>query len=380
MTEWKVYARDSLLRRQGEIDDFADLEAIRRWNDVGTWALTIDRRSPLAGILRQAQAGILITRNDAIWMGGPWAQIRHNVSNGEERMTLHGVDDNFWLMSRLASPSPSESIPPYSAQDYDVRTGVASTILRQYVNANLASGAAAVRRNSLVTLGADPLVGASVTGRARWQVLLALLQELATSAEVGFSLQQVGTGLQFQTFAPTDRTGTARFSRDIENLAEFSYEETAPKANHVFVGGGGEGTARVIAEREGSESVALWGRLEGEFIDRRDTSVGTELNQEGDTKLTEQGLKQALSATLRDTPQVAYGVDYDLGSKVTVELDNPGTTDVIQDLVRRVTLKSDKNGFVVTPAIGTEGTQDNQLRIFRTIYKLAGRITDLERR
>lgn len=380
MSTWNVYARDGLLQRQGEIDDFADLEAIRRWNDIGSWTLTIDRRSPMASILRDPGAGIIITRDDSVWMSGPWTKAHHAVKNSQEVLELSGSDDNIWLRRRQASPSPTESVPPYTIQSYDVRTGIASTILRQYVNMNLGPGAAGVRKRPEVTLGIDPAVGSTVTGRARWQVLLTMLQELATTGDAGFNLVQSGANLEFQTFAAIDRTATVRFSRDIGNLAEFEYEESAPEANYFYVGGGGEGTARVLFEKSDAVSIAGWGRIEGEFVDRRDTSTASELSQAADEAFSGKAAKNILTATLIDTPQATYGTDYDLGTKVSVELDNPGSTDVVQDLIRRVKLKGDENGFVITPAVGPEGTQDGGLQIWGTVRELRDRVINLERR
>jgi hypothetical protein len=379
MTTWTVYARDASLRRQGEVDDFADLEAVRRWNDVGTWTITVDRRSPLADVLRQPGAGILITRDDAVWMGGSWDKEQHSVEGGKEVLTLSGKDDNVWLKRRLASPCPAEMLPPYTTQAYDVRTGVCSTILRQYVDVNLGPGSVSTRRHPLVTIGSDPAVGSTVTGRARWQLLLPLLQELATNGGIGFALAQVGTTWQFQTMAAVDSTAAVKFSRELGNLAEFSYEGTAPEANYAFVGGGGEGTARTIYEKPDSASIAAWGRIEGELVDRRDTTVTAELAQAATEAQTDRGAKSILSATLVDTTQIAYGRDYDIGTKVTIELDNPGSTDVVRDLVRRVTLKGDEDGFTITPAVGPEGTQDAGLQVYRTIRELRGRVIDLER-
>lgn len=380
MTRWQIYARDAQLRRQGEVDDFTDLEATRRWNDVGTWTFSLDRRSAMAAVLTQPGAGILITRDNAAWMSGAWRVCDSIVKGASELLTLSGFDDNIWLKRRSASPSPTESVPPYTAQADDVRTGIATTILRQYVNVNLGPGAVGVRRRAEVTLGTDPGAGVTVTGRARWQVLLTILQELALAGGIGFNLVQAGSNLEFQTFASVDRTTTARFSRAIGNLGDHEYTVTAPEANHIYVGGGGEGIARTIYEKSDSVSVAEWGRFEGEFVDRRDNSNANELDQAAADALTERSAKTTLTATLIDTPQIAYGTHYDLGSKVTVELDNPGSIDIIQDLVRRVTLKGDENGFTITPGIGTEGTQDNGLRIYQTVRTLQKRINNLERR
>ncbi len=124
----------------------------------------------------------------------------------------------------------------------------------------------------------------------------------------------------------------------------------------------------------------MWGRFEGEFVDRRDTTIAAELSQAADDAITQQAAKSTLTATLVDIARIAYGTDYDLGTKVSVELDNPGSTDVIQDIIRRVTLKGDKDGFTLTPAIGAEGTQDTGLTIYRTVQQIRDRVVNLERR
>jgi hypothetical protein len=205
----------------------------------------------------------------------------------------------------------------------------------------------------------------------RWRVLLTLLRELALSGGVGFRVRQVGTGLQFQTYGPVDRTGTAKFSLELGNLAAYQYSVTAPEATYVFVGGGGEGTARTIRERS-ADDFSDWGRFEGEFVDRRDTTDTAELDQTGLETLTDKGAQTSLSITPIDTPHLSFGDHYDLGDRVTVHLDVP-----IQDLVRQVTISLTADGTKITPGVGTATDASRQLREIRN---LRNRIINLERR
>lgn len=373
MATWHLYVRDANLARQGEIDDYQRLEVTARYNAVGAWQLELDRRQRHAAALTEPGAGIVLTRDDAVVFSGPATQWQHTVG-ASQRLAVSGVDDMVWLRRRGAAPVPTAAAPPYSAQAYDVSTGTCSTVLRYYVNANLGPSATSARRHLAVTIGADPAIGGTVTGRARWQPLLTLLQELATVGEVGFRLVQVDDALEFQVFGPVDRTASVRFGLDLGNLAGFEYEVTAPEATYVFVGGGGEGTARTIYERA-DPTQTIWGRIEGEFIDRRDTSVSTELDQAAGEALTEHGAQTTLSISPVDTPALTYGEQYDLGDRVTVIIDD---AEAVQDIVGQVVITlSAQDGHTVTPGIGTA---HDPLRLFEAFRDMRRRVTNLERR
>jgi hypothetical protein len=332
--EWKIEVRNAALQRVGELDDYQSLEMVLKFNDVSTWTLSTTRCNRLAAELVLPGAGIVVTRNGATVLSGPWTKRRDAKSADRDQITMSGVDDTVWLNRREASPVPSASGPPYSAQASDLSSGVASTVLRDYVNLNAGPGAVAVRRVPGLTIGTDPVVGASVAGTARWQVLLPMLQELATAGAVdgvpiGFRVVQVGTGLEFQTYQPADLTATAVFSSGFGNLEGFEYEVTAPEANYVFVGGAGEGTARVIQEKPDSASVAKWGRIEGELVDARNAASVNELDVAATKALADNTEKTSLSITPIDTDLLAFGVHYGLGDRVTAVLDAAGVAEDI---------------------------------------------------
>lgn len=378
--EWNLYLRNPALQREAEIDDYRRLELTQRWNDIGSWELALDRRAARAGDLTLPGWGIVVTRDGQTVLSGSAVTVKQSVSERDQTMTVSGVDDNVWLKRRQTSPSPAESNPPYTTAADDVRTGICSTVLRQYVNVNLGPGAISVRRKSGLVLGTDPLAGSTVTGRARWKVLLGLLQELATSGGgVGFRLIQVGTTLEFQTFMPADKTSTVKFSLELGNLASFDYAREAPAANYVYVGGGGEGTARTIYESGDAAAIATWGRIEGEFVDRRDTTATAELTQAATEALTKDQEKTSLSITPIDTAHMAYGVHYGLGDRVAVQVEGPGEG-TIQDVVREVKITLTEDGpQKVTPTLGTPGRKD-VVRLFQQFRAMSRRVENLERR
>lgn len=301
---------------------------------------------------------------------------RHSVKRvGENTVEVHGVDDNIWLAKSLAHPEPASSVPPYSVSEYDVRTGQCSTILRQYVNVNRGPSAIVPRRVPGLALASDPLLGTTVTGRARWQILLDLLKELAVSGgDIGFKVEQSGTALNFTVYQGVDRTATVKFSEDNGTLSAFDYTAEAPDATYIYCGGGGEGTARTIKEGQDADLVAAWGRFE-KFRDRRDTTDSTELGQTITEELAESGEKASLSITPIDIPGQTYGVHYGLGDRVTVVID--GTP--VQEAIREVTLAYTPDGpQTIKPTIGTV-SKPTIVGLFSSVRDALLRTRNLER-
>lgn len=383
--EWAIYVRDPLGNRQGEVDEYSEAILNPVYNDVGTWSLVLDRRTAQAANLTQPGWGIVVVRGGTTLLSGPATHRQHTVDMDNNRVQVSGVTDDVWLKRRLVSPSPAESVPPYAAQAYDVRTGVASTVLSQYVDVNAGPAAIGPRQVPTLTIAIDPVVGATVSGNGRWDTsLLEFLQPLAVSGGVGFRVVQVGTGLEFQVFAPNDRTGAVKFSVDLGNLAGFDYESTAPEANYVYVGAAGEGTTRVIQEFPDSEAIAAWGRIEGQFVDQRGTTDPTQITQAGTDALTQGSEQAALTITPIETPDLMYATHYFLGDKVTVQLEGPAATPYaesgqIQDILRSVLIKLTVDGpQTVTPTIGTAARGDVS-RLFRAFRDMRRRVNNLER-
>lgn len=383
--EWKIEARRPDLTREGEVKDYTEATFTPIFNDVGTWSLLMDRRAPQAANLTQPGWGIIVTRDGDTVFSGPMTTRRHARAVDKDTIEVSGLSDEAVLKRRLVSPSPAESAPPYIAQASDIRTGVASTVLRQYVDVNAGPGAVVARRTPGLALASDPLAGASVSGNGRWDTdLLTFLQPLAVTGAVGFRVVQVGAVLQFQVYVPTDRTSSVKFAVGLKNLAGYEYESTAPEGNYVYVGASGTGTSRVISEYPDSDSVADWGRIEGDFVDNRGTADPVQLQQTGTDALTQNGEQASLSITPIETTDLMYGQQYFLGDKVTVRTDDDiGTpyeeTGQIQDVLRSVVIHLTVDGpQTVTPAVGTAARNDIS-RAFRALKNLRRRMNNIER-
>ncbi|MFJ1765075.1 hypothetical protein ACIOD2_32440 [Amycolatopsis sp. NPDC088138] len=372
--EWKVYARDPNYQRQGEIDDYSDLECTPTYNGVGTWKLTLDSRAPTARFMTKPGWGIILTRNDSTIFSGIRTDTRRTRDARGDQIEISGFSDDIWLQDRLVSPSPTESSPPYALQASDVRAGLASTVIVGYVNANLGPGAVATRRKANFTLAADPAIGYGVRGEARWDAdLLAFIQPLAQTGAVGFRVVQVGAGLEFQVYAPTDRSATVKFSVEIGNLAGFEYASSRPKANYVYVGASGTGTSRIVKEFSDGDAIASWERIEGTLVNQSATSDSTQIAQAGADALAQNSEQTSLSFTPIERNDLMFGVHYNVGDYVTVQLEPTVPTPYanqgqVVDLVRQATINLVKDGpQTVVPTMGTpaRGTVAKLIRAFQ---------------
>ncbi|HEU5475719.1 MAG TPA: siphovirus ReqiPepy6 Gp37-like family protein [Actinophytocola sp.] len=361
--------------------------AVPKFNDVGTWQVNCPL-TPQHALAAAAGWRVAIMAGTSTVIAGPVtkAEIKIDGTSGRatRRLVLSGEDDMRWMRGRDARPAPLAAL---SAQTpaYDIRTGVASTIMRQYVDVNAGPGALVARRVPSLTLAADPVAGPSITGRARFDKLLPLLQGLAVSGAVagvtlGFRVNSgFGLGKVFQVYLPADLTGPARFSMALRNLKMLTWTLTAPTATHIVGGGRGEEDARDFIEVADTADATAWGRLE-DFYDFRaasDSDSNVELTQGAQKRLDEQGHTQLVEVVPVDTARLQYGRDYGLGDVITVDVYGGVTVD---EVVREVEIKVDRaGGRKVTPRVGTVGATRSAASWIRLRDALA-RISNLERR
>jgi hypothetical protein len=371
---WHLYVIDATGARVAELDDYAQATIIPRFLAIGAWRLEA-ARTPAAELLLLDGYGIQFVRDTTVVLSGPVRErVREYRATAEgfvDGYTFTGPDELVYLADRLAHPQPAASAPPYSSTAYDVRTGVASTILRQYVDVNAGPSAIAARRVTGLTLGADPVVGTSITGRARWQNLFDLLVELATIAGVGFRLAD----RTFEVYDPVDRSATVKLSVALGSLRGVTYTERASRANYVVVGGGGEGTARTIVEDSVPTEITRWGRIET-FVDRRDTTNTTELGEAADGALEDGAAVRGFKLDLAETEATTPFADYNLGDLVSVTVDGVEFTDVVREL----NIVLGRDGETITPTVGDPTADPTKPRIFDAVARALRAVRNLERR
>lgn len=373
--DYTVYLRGPDLGRVALIDDYSRLEVVERHLAVGAWSLTMDMRTGPAKRLIKPGYGIEVrTGENVLVLAGPMTTRRRDRDATRNTLTVGGPDDMVHLARRRAHPQPGSAAPPYSLTEYDVRTGLASTVLGEYVDANAGPGALTQRRVPGLVVDVDPVLGTTVTGRARWQQLLELLQELATAGGVAFTVRQVGNQLVFAVHAPADRSSTVRFSEELGNLGPYQYDSAVPPLNYVYLGGQGEGTARVIVEGQDAAEIIDWQRIET-FADRRDTADGGELAQHLAKTLEENSTSASLTVTPVDTDRQKYRTHYALGDMVTAIIDD----EPIRERVQQVRTVVEAESALVQPTIGSLSRR-GILRIFDQQRATDSRLNSLERR
>lgn len=372
----EVFTRDAALRRTGQLEDVPSLTTVLRFNAPSSWQITVDGDTDAADLLAAAD-GVLIVRDGGTQLSGSASSWQRKVEGDRSTLTVTGLDDTVWLRRALALPVPTG--PPYTAVDYDDRSGPAETVLRYFVDRNLGPSAPVGRRLPYLTLPADLARGTSVRGRGRFHTLLELLQPLALAGgDLGFKIVQVGTGLEFQVYQPADRSATAVFSLDLGNLSGYDYTRTLSEADYVIVGGGGEGTARTFVEGGDAAAISARPRRSEVFRDRRDTTDVPTLEQTRAETLAENKAPTALSLTPVDTDAVTYGIHYGLGDRVTVRVDGVSIVDVVREVTLTLTAAQ---GEELKPVVGSPGASGPDVPdLFPRLRRQAARVSNLERR
>lgn len=385
MTTWRLYVRDSNYQRQGQISDYEEGEFTSVYNDVGQWSLKLDSRSKAAQLLAEPDSGIIVYRDTTPMYSGIWTELDFLEDKRSSVIEFRGSSDEIWLDDREVSPSPTESNPPYTVQDSDDRTGVASSVIMAYVNANLGPGAVTARRKANFTIATDPVLGSSVKGEARWNAsLLEFIKPLAESGQVGFRVVQVGAGLVFQVYQGVDRSGTVKFSRALRNLESSRLRRARPKGNYAYVGASGTGTSRILEEFSDNDAIATWGRIEAPLVNVSSTSDTTVITQSGNDALAQGSEQTSIELRPIERPDMIYGVHYNLGDTVAVQLQTPistpyGVDGQVVDVVRQATISLTKDGpQTVYPVIGTPA-RGNVQKLVAAWQQAARRLNELER-
>lgn len=341
----RVYIRNTTLQRVGVVDDYTSLTVIPRHNAIGAYVLEVSADSDKAGLLVEGNGLIIQTAAGDTVMSGPirtpdWA--RSAGDGGSGTLTVGGADDTALLAQYTCWPSPAAAIGSQVASVYKITASKAETAMRALVDVNAGPGALAARKNPLLTLAADGAHGPTITREVnQFDNLFTALADIANSAGLGFRVIQVGAGLEFQVYAPTDRTGVARFSFRLGNLLDASYSTQPPTCTKAIVVAGGQTSPRVCATYTRTDPLFPTLVIE-QFVDLTGTDSASvdltaQMTQASEEALTSGAGQGSLSISPIDIPALAYGTDYQVGDTVSAQL-RGGTW--YSQVVREVTLTS----------------------------------------
>jgi len=319
-------------------DGLTTFKATLRFNNVGTWEITIPETSARADLLRTPGYGIIVTGPGGVLFSGPTTAATNQKTSGSPIgvWAIRGATDNIVLGEHLAYPTPASAVVTAQTSAYDAYTAVASTVMYYYVKRNMVASAnggsaPAARAVTGLTVATDTSIGSSIVGKARFDNLGTLMQSIAaiSSPNLGFDVKQSSTNIQFSVYQPSDRTGTIRLDVANNTLQKASYGY-GYGPNHVVVAGQGQGADRVFVETANSTSESYWSRRVERFVDQRNETDTTKLTQAGTDLLTQEGgTITSLDIVPTNDSTMTYGVDFNLGDKVTVTVGAQEITGIV---------------------------------------------------
>jgi hypothetical protein len=366
MSTYEIYLRDGTGAKIGMVEKFTSFEFVRRFNAAGTWALEAPVEA-LNDFIRLG--GIAVYRNGTPLFAG---NVRSIIDQNAFTLTISGQDDLGTIARRIAYPVPAGA--PFNT-DYDVRTGLAESVIKQYINVNAGPGATVNRIIPGLAIEADYSRGTTVTGRARFDNLLTLAQSLARQGGLGIRVLD----LVFQVYIPADKTGLIVFSEETGTLGEYKLSIEAGAANYLVCGGSGSGSARYFAEGGNSDANLSWGRSEA-FLDKGNLAVTGEMVAAIQEELVKSADKVALSFTPLLTDKMMPIDDYDIGDWVTAIIRGQVITRQIQEMKIKI---DPANGEHIDMAMGTVGATTDSTgfeKIFTTIKSNDLQMNSMERR
>jgi hypothetical protein len=366
MTTWTLYVADQVGQRQAQIDVYHHFKVIARYNAISTWELELPTDCDASDALLNLQHPRIVVRiDDRTLRSGPMTHLERNITNEGDDLSLTGVDDMVWLSRRIAHPQPATAAPPYAVNDYDVRTGQASQILAQYIDANAGPSAVPARRVPGLVVPVPAPVGGVVTWQARYENLSEFIIGKADALGLGVRV----VDLSVDIFTPVVRS--AVFSLELGTLAETSSTFDAATGNFVYVAGQGLGKLRTIVEVTNAQSVLDWGRVE-QFQDRRDTNDNAQLVSAGNETLARAVTPPMVSFEPVDSPVQQVPRDWSVGDIVQVRVGDQIRADIVReaaiDLVEGAPVK----------IAATIGAADD-FALFRASIDQGRRIRQLER-
>jgi hypothetical protein len=382
VSEITVEVRDSTLTRVGQITAqyLVGFESVLRLNNVGNWSITLPAGNDMAEALRQPGAGLIVTGPQGVILSGPTtsATLDKTSQDPEGEWQIAGVDDSVILADHLAFPDPSNADPALGATANDVRAGVASSIMCAYVDRNIGVLAPAGRKLTQLAASVDPMVGSTLTGSARFEILGELLDNLASIDSLNFDVKQIGSQLQFVVSAPADRSAEIRMDIANNTLSKSGYGYSSPEATRAIVGGSGTGVSRMLVSVSTSDSVAAesaWARRIERFIDDNNESASANLLQRGQEELAKTG-KTLTSVEIVPSSDLTmrYGIDWHLGDKVGVTVGEQEVSAVVTSVALRI----DADGLRIGATVGEPSGVDYEALVARKQTQTATRVNALE--
>jgi len=297
----------------GEIDEYASLRWVRRWQRAGEVELTLNYNMPYADKLMR---GNIIEYGDLTAIIDNVVYDQKEGGKGAEQLTVRAKSTATLIDRFVTKPPPGEA--------YRVASGPSESVMKTFVMAAL-SGL------TNFTVAMDKRRGAESAWQTRYDNLAALLEEMSIVTGLGWDVSiDYENGLfVFEVLEGVSRIEVSDnpviFSPDYDNLKVVSYEESDRDYKNVaIVGGQGEGAARTIVEVAVGSPSGLDRREV--FVDARDLDTVEGLTNRGLQTLAQSPVRRTLTADILTNSITVYQKDWDMGDVVVVQNTNWGVS------------------------------------------------------
>ncbi len=304
----------------GELDTYADAAFERGWYYPGEFEININKYMQYAAEFKQERFVCF----------GPIEKKRHGIithversvaenGKGGEKINIRGRELSFMLDRRL--------IYPPAGLDRLIINDAIETVIKNAVKSQAGSTAATERQMGILNIVLDQGRGADYLLSARYDNLLAVLQDAALATSAGFAIliNPTTKKLDLEVYFGVDRTagqsvnGRAIFSSNFDTIKTgVQTQDDADYKNLAVVGGQGEGTLRTI--RTVFNTTEPQGVFRREvFVDARDLATNPELDQRGAQELANLVYTNFISTEILARSSLILDEGYTLGDFCTVK-------------------------------------------------------------
>ena len=337
---YTIYFFDHTGTRIILLDDYEYMEYTQRLNDSWNHIIRMnmspeDDRLVFFRATDSAEAGLVrdyiievyridpvLGTTELVYEGFNRTLVDQVKQDGSVVLTLYGTGYTHLLKRRIIIP-PAE-------QESSVKTGVAETVIKDFVTDQAISPTDATRIIDGLANETDAGAGGTAEYSARYTNLFTAVSRCAEQGSVDFGITKdttVGTFLlQVRELWGTDRrvgnsTGIAPTIFDVtlnNMIIPISSTSGDGEVNHVYVGGQGQGVDRTVAEYSDAtaEAISPWNRHEA-FVDARSESTADGLETRGTAYLEAHKVVTTLSFNIQQTLGTRWLRNWELGDIVT---------------------------------------------------------------
>jgi hypothetical protein len=334
----------------GEAEAY-QFDAIVRNLAVGEWVLSAPAEGLIApdlnavdSVLVYNEAGRIVFAGLVRPYDGNEGGTLRTVDAESSTIEFSGIDLWGLLAMRRVWPDPTGS-PPWSVS-HDVRTGVASTVAAEFIDANMGSTAIADRAIAGLEI-VDPAAGLTSSWSGRLQPLSEMVANICRDAGLTCRAEMRTPGvIRFIIGSPYDQSDRYLFTDqgDLEGVARLM---TPAQATYVLGAGQGELTARAFAVASGGQSGL--DRVEVVYENTNITVTG-ELEAAVARELSLATAEASVEAVL--SPSAAQSIDYlddyNLGDHLGVEIEGVRYAPQVEAV--RFSFSPDRQ--LITPLLG----------------------------